>query len=112
MANEKNLIPIKKGEVRNPKGRPKGTKNRATVAKELLNFVTKNKNVLDPLDPNTEFTQEELMTAALIKRAIDEGDVSAYRAVMDSAFGTPKQTVENTIVNDTPPVITFIKKKK
>ena len=30
-----NLIPAKKGEVRNPKGKPKGTKNLATLVREL-----------------------------------------------------------------------------
>lgn len=33
----KNLIPAKKGEVRNPKGKPKGTKHISTWIQELLN---------------------------------------------------------------------------
>ena len=37
MANEQNLIPAKKGEVRNPNGRPKGTKNLKTIMRELEN---------------------------------------------------------------------------
>lgn len=36
MANEKNLIPAKKGEVRNPKGRGKGRKDNATILREVL----------------------------------------------------------------------------
>lgn len=36
MANDENLIPAKKGEVRNPKGKPKGTLNWSTVVKRLL----------------------------------------------------------------------------
>ena len=107
MANDENLIPIKKGEVRNPNGRPKGSKNRSTVARELLDLVTKSNNILDPLDPNTEFTQEELMFAKMIQCA-KEGDVAAFKAVLDSAYGSPRQTVENTIVDITPPKVRFI----
>ena len=36
MANEENLIPAKKGEVRNPKGKPKGTKHWSTIVKQIL----------------------------------------------------------------------------
>lgn len=31
-----NLIPAKKGEIRNPKGRPKGIKNWSVIVQELL----------------------------------------------------------------------------
>lgn len=47
MANEQNLIPAKKGEVRNPKGKPKGTKHLSTHIKEMLedeNFELKLKD--------------------------------------------------------------------
>lgn len=37
MANEQNLIPAKKGEVRNPKGKPKGTKHLSTWIQNMLN---------------------------------------------------------------------------
>jgi hypothetical protein len=36
MANAQNLIPATKGEIRNPNGRPKGSKNLTTITKELL----------------------------------------------------------------------------
>jgi hypothetical protein len=36
MANEQNLIPAKKGEVRNPKGKPKGTIHLSTRIKNML----------------------------------------------------------------------------
>lgn len=105
--NDENLIPAKPGEIRNPKGRGKGVKNRSTVARELLELVTQSRNILDPDDPNTEFTQEELMMAKMIQSA-KEGDVAAFKAVLDSAYGTPKQTIESEIINISPPKITFI----
>jgi hypothetical protein len=40
MANEQNLIPPpQKGEVRNPNGRPKGSKNRSTIARKWLETI-------------------------------------------------------------------------
>lgn len=95
MANEKNLIPAKKGEVRNPKGRPKGALNRSTIARKWLEV---NQSLKNPLTGENEtMSQEDLMTLALIKKARD-GDVSAYKALMDSGYGAPLQQVEQTIL--------------
>ena len=44
MPNEQNLIPAKKGEIRNPKGRGKGARNRATIVKQWLDVIEKTKN--------------------------------------------------------------------
>lgn len=95
MANEKNLIPAKKGEVRNPNGRPKGALNRSTVARKWLEV---NQSLKNPLTGENEtMSQEDLMTLALIKKA-REGDVSAYKALMDSGYGQPLQQIEQTIL--------------
>jgi hypothetical protein len=94
MPNEKNLIPAKKGEVRNPNGRPKGAKNRSTIARQWLEV---NQSLKNPLTGEQEtMSQEDLMTLALIKKA-REGDVAAYKALMDSGYGAPLQQVEQTI---------------
>jgi hypothetical protein len=42
-------------------------------------------------------SQEDLMTLALIKKA-REGDVTAYKALMDSGYGAPVQQIEQTNV--------------
>jgi hypothetical protein len=94
MANEENLIPAQKGEVRNPNGRPKGAKNRSTIARRWLEV---NQSLKNPLTGEQEtMSQEDLMTLALIKKA-REGDVTAYKALMDSGYGAPLQQVEQTI---------------
>ena len=94
MANEENLIPAQKGEVRNPNGRPKGSKNRSTIARQWLEV---NQSLKNPLTGEQEtMSQEDLMTLALIKKA-REGDVTAYKALMDSGYGAPLQQVEQTI---------------
>lgn len=93
MANEENLIPYKKGQSGNPKGRPKGSKNRSTIAKKWLQVEQDLKN---PLTSQTEtMSQEDLMTLALIKKARD-GDVQAYQKLLDSAYGAPVQQIEQT----------------
>ena len=93
MANKKNLIPAKLGEVRNPNGRPKGSLNRSTIARKWLEV---NQSLKNPLTGDNEtMSQEDLMTLALIKKARD-GDVNAYKALMDSGYGAPVQQIEQT----------------
>lgn len=95
MANDENLRPAQKGEVRNPNGRPKGSLNRSTIARKWLEV---NQSLKNPLTGENEtMSQEDLMTLALIKKA-REGDVSAYKALMDSGYGAPLQQVEQTIL--------------
>jgi len=94
MANDENLKPATKGEVRNPNGRPKGSKNRATVVKELLEFASSQKNVLT--GEQEILTQEQVITSAMLLKA-GKGDVNAYKAIMDSCYGAPKQTTDTNL---------------
>jgi capsid portal protein len=94
MANEHNLIPAKKGEVRNPNGRPKGTRNRSTIVREWLEVQQSVKN---PITGEQEvLEQQDIMTLALIKKA-REGDVNAYRELMDSAHGKQTNQIEGSM---------------
>ena len=97
MANKlDNLKPYKKGESGNPKGYPTGKKNRSTVARYWMEVNQKLKN---PLTGTEEImSQEDLMTLALIKKA-REGDVGAYRELMNSGYGAPVQQIEQTQTN-------------
>jgi len=94
MAKEDNLKPAwEKGESGNPNGRPKGAKGRATIARYWLEV---NQNLKNPITGEQEnMSQEDLMTLALIKKARD-GDVNAYKALMDSGYGAPLQQIEQT----------------
>lgn len=80
MANEQNLKPFGKNNNANPNGRPKGSRNRSTILKELLD-----------LEDN-----ELKMHMAQIKKAIDLSDTSAYNAVLDSAYGKAQQQTDIT----------------
>jgi hypothetical protein len=108
-----NLKPFEKGESGNPNGRPKGAKNRSTIAKYWLEVNQKLKN---PLTNQEEtMSQEDLMTLALIKKA-REGDVSAYKALMDSGYGAPKQdmdiTTDGQTINTVPQIVFTSTNKK
>lgn len=90
-----------KGESGNPNGRPKGAKNRSTIARYWLEVNQKLKN---PITGNEEtMSQEDLMTLALIKKA-REGDVNAYKALMDSGYGAP-ETHSDITLNTMPTII-------
>lgn len=95
MPKPENLKPAwKEGDPSpNPEGRPKGSRNRSTIAREILALMEKMKN---PVTGKEEkLTQEEIMTLAILKKARG-GDVRAYQALMDSGYGQPKQQIETT----------------
>ena len=92
MPNEQNLIPAKAGEIRNPKGRGKGVRNRATIVKEWLMVEQKFKN---PLTGQEEIlSQADIMTLAVINKA-RKGDVIAFRELMDSGFGKVTEMIQS-----------------
>jgi hypothetical protein len=95
MAKEDNLKKFSSEYQPEKNGRPKGAKNRSTIAKYWLEVNQKLKNPLTGAEET--MSQEDLMTLALIKKA-REGDVAAYKALMDSGYGAPIQQIEQTIL--------------
>ena len=93
MANEHNLIPAQKGEVRNPNGRGKGVLNSKTRLLRLLELVTETKNpVTGEIE---EFTIAEQLDMQIIAKA-RKGDLKAYEILLDRLEGKPKQTTDIT----------------
>jgi hypothetical protein len=93
MAREDNLKKFTSEYQPKNNGRPKGSKNRSTIAKRWLSVE---QNLKNPLTSELEdMSQEDLMTLALIKKA-REGDTQAYQKLMDSAYGAPLQQIEQT----------------
>ena len=91
MAREDNLKKFSSDYQPKKNGRPKGRKNRSTIARQWLEV---NQSLKNPITGENEtMSQEDLMTLALIKKA-REGDVSAYKALMDSGYGAPVQQIE------------------
>ena len=96
MPNEQNLIPAKKGEIRNPRGRGHA-RGRATIVKEWLMVEQKFKN---PLTGQEEIlSQADIMTLAVINKA-RKGDVIAFRELMDSGFGKVTEIIQSEIKVD------------
>lgn len=79
-----NLIPAKKGEVRNPNGKKKGTKHIKTILKKYLS------QKLDIENPTTGEMQELTLLEAGILKMIQQyidGDDKARKEVFDRVFG-------------------------
>lgn len=88
--NLENLKPFKKGESGNPKGSKPGVKHRGTIARKWLDLETKSQNPLSGIEEI--LSQEDIITLGQIKAA--RTDPSAYKVLMDSAYGTPKQDLK------------------
>jgi len=93
MPKPENIIPPKKGEVRNPKGKPKGTLNRSTLLKKWLSVQ------MDVTRPDTGKKEKmelfDAVTLALIQKAL-KGDVIAYKEIMDSLHGKLTDKIDHS----------------
>lgn len=86
-----NLIPPVAGEVRNPNGRPLGSKNTKTILERFLNLEMKQKN---PFTQEIEqMTVLELMNLKQIANAL-EGDLAAFKEIIDRHEGKITQKTE------------------
>ncbi len=99
-----NLILPEKGEIRNPKGKPKGTRNRSTIVREaleaacnphLLNLMKINGMIPADADVAQYKSVADQLTAAIVASAAS-GDVKSFTALMDSAFGKLTENIVNT----------------
>jgi hypothetical protein len=97
-----NLKPFEKGKSGNPDGKPVGTKNRSTIARKILEMRSilpvERMKALKAQFPEIadNMTVEEIMTIVMAEGAMS-GDDKSYKAVMDSAYGAPKQEIDQTI---------------
>jgi len=85
-----NLKPIKPGECRNPKGRPKGSKNLTSTLVKLL------QRKMPTQDPVTKKTVNrpisEAVIVALVGRAL-KGEVRAIEQIIDRVEGKVPQAM-------------------
>jgi hypothetical protein len=104
MANPENIIPPKKGEVRNPKGKPKGTLNRSTLLKKWLAVQ------MDIKRPDTGDKEKmqlfDAITLAVIQKAL-KGDINAYKEIMDSIHGKVTDKVDHTTKGESIKPVTY-----
>ena len=87
------------------RGRPKGAKNRSTIARAIMAMNAKLPNEavekLKEIYPEitNDITIEEAMAIMQVAKAIIGQNTGAYKALMDSAYGLPKQEIDQTITD-------------
>jgi hypothetical protein len=112
MANEHNLIPAKKGEVRNPTGRPKKVD---TILKEIFldeynvrlsksqteeiikGVLSKTRSQLMELAQNEELPFWISMIANKATKDYKKGSIHLLELLFDRVYGKPKETVDQNI---------------
>lgn len=112
MANNDNLIPAKKGEVRNPDGRPKKVE---TILREVFlaeynvklssgqttdiiqSILSKSRSELIELAKNDELPFWIAMIAKKATRDYERGSIHLLELLFDRVYGKPKETQHQTI---------------
>ena len=102
MANNGNLIPVKKGEVRNPYGRPRkyvselraqGYKvSEVNDAIQVLMSMTLDE--LKEVYTNPKATVLEKTIASAIRKSIEKGSLYSIETLLTSVFGKPKEQMD------------------
>jgi len=88
------------GESGNPSGRPAGSKNRATVAKKILEMewlipekiFQKIKEIFPGIEQ--KMCVEDIIYITQAHKAIKRGDHQAAKFIIDSRYGAPKQEID------------------
>jgi poly-beta-hydroxyalkanoate depolymerase len=104
MANEHNLIPAKKGEIRNPNGRPrkyvsllkeqgyKVSEINDTIQAMMAMDIVELKSVWD----NPKATVLEKTIAAAMRKSLEKGSLYSLETLLTRVYGKPKETVDTT----------------
>lgn len=80
---------IKPGEVRNPNGRPKGSRNLTTIVMEALR--SKVLTVKLPDGTTTQMTGEQAFAEAVLENALKKKDRESIRMLWEMSDGKPTQ---------------------
>jgi len=103
--NEHNLIPAKKGEVRNPHGRPRkfvtllvdhGYK-RSEINDTIQNMMAMTLEEIKAVWDNPTATVLEKTIASAIRKSIEKGTLYSMETLLSRVYGQPKQEVAASI---------------
>lgn len=105
MANEKNLIPVQKGEVRNPNGRPKKLVTlmkevgytKVEVEQTMLSMLTMSRKELEKIDRSDEHNIMERTIAGALLKGHDRNSLFNLEMLLTRSQGKPKETIDQTI---------------
>ncbi len=114
--SQKDLIPAKKGDIRNPKGKPKGTKNWSTIFKKYANLklvpAQIGKNGIDmPTEglKNKKMQARDIIAIRLIMKAMAKADARDIELLINRMDGLLTQQmklsgeVKNTNIQEMAP---------
>jgi hypothetical protein len=102
MANEQNLIPAQKGEVRNPNGRPK---KYVTLLKEqgyklaeindtIQAMLSMDLDELKEVWQNPKATILEKTIANAMRKSLEKGSLYSIETLLSRVYGKPKETAD------------------
>lgn len=93
-----NLKPAQPGEIRNPKGRPKGSMNMKTCIEKFMRIK---EIATNPITKRVmKLSQQEIIVLSMIKEARN-GSVQAFTALSDRIDGKPEQRQINSFEEGT-----------
>ena len=102
MANNHNLIPIKKGEVRNPTGRPRKYVSElreqgyrvSEVNDAIQVLMSMTLEELKDVYTNSKATVLEKTIAGAIRKSIEKGSLYSIETLLTRCFGKPKEQMD------------------
>jgi hypothetical protein len=107
MANEANLKPVRAGEVRNPAGRPKGAKDRTTVARWVLSMpAVLPEKIFEAMkikypEMQKNMTIEEIALLIQANKAVETGDTKALELILNNAYKPHSQEIKSENESET-----------
>lgn len=90
--NPQNLIPIKKGQILNPNGRPKGSLNMSTMIKKMLDEYV---DVIDKSGKVVKKSYKSIIIKKLLGKATS-GDLRAVEILLERTEGKAMQQIEHS----------------
>ncbi len=92
MAGSDNLTPWQPGQSGNPKGKPKGSRNRETIVREILEATMMGETVSGL---KHHMPVVEAMVHAVAAKVLADGNVQGLHELLNSAYGKLTDKVEN-----------------
>ena len=102
MANEQNLIPVQKGEIRNPNGRPRKYVSLLKEQGYKLSEINDTIQVMMSMDmdelktvwDNPKATILEKTIASAMRKSLEKGSLYSLDTLLTRVYGKPKEQMD------------------